>query len=242
MGTTINKTVRGLVCLAVAAAASIMIVPATNAAETTKVAYVFEENSNAKDSFKALLTDRGYDFRGVRLDRVPTADLSNVDVIIVAADTGDSWWGFHSPEAVQTLNSLQKPILALGVGGSIALDEIAPDFGYNKSMEIRGETSVQVASPGDRVWAEPTAVSAGGDQLVGIYSRPTAQQAIWSGAASDAVVPVANSSEAPYYPLATGKADDGQKVFLWGFYGNARKLSDTGEKLFVNAVERIAPR
>ena len=241
MEKSINKAVRGVVCLALAAV-SMVGATAANAIETnTQIAYVFDENENTKDSFKDLLTQQGYEFRGVRLDRVPQFDFSGIDVILVAADTGDSYWGFHSSEAAESLNSLQKPILALGVGGSILLDEVAPAFGYGGSMEIKSE-SVQVASPNDRVWAQPSMVAGGGADVVNLYKDVTAQQAIWSGRAADSVLPVAQSlNDEPYYPLATGKAEDGQKVFLWGFYGNARKMTGAGEKLFVNSIERIAP-
>jgi hypothetical protein len=225
---------------------TVAIAPASPASTVSKdkVAYVFKGDTAAKESFKELLTNKGYEFRAVKLDEVSDFDFAGTDVVVVAADTNDGYADFASGEAIDILDGIKKPILAVGIGGSMLLDHIVPDMGY--SISANGTAGrVSVAAGRDDVWSQPLAVDEGIGEDVKLFTEAQDFTAIWDDAMGSDVRAIGSKvyqtqdRTHSYHALARGDSDDGQHLFLWGFNGSASEMTWKGRRLFVNSIERV---
>jgi hypothetical protein len=161
--------------------ASGRMAPTAQAQTKPRVVYVFHDDTVSRDSFKTLLTLRGYD---VTLVTTTTLTLGGVDwngvqALIIGDDTsnpadGNDWIGRPNlvPDNIYTIG--------IGLGGASFFEEDqdptaditgVPVIGYGNSDPAMGKAIIAV-SPGAAIWNSPTPIALSPSGLADLYSKP----------------------------------------------------------------------
>ncbi|MGB5529945.1 MAG: hypothetical protein WBQ32_08240, partial [Ignavibacteriaceae bacterium] len=81
------------------------------------VAYIYDTDSSNGLSFRSFLSAANYTTSLIKISDISTTNLDDFDLIIIDSRSGYAgYWG--TPQEVQIIQNTNKPIFALGTGGS----------------------------------------------------------------------------------------------------------------------------
>ena len=227
-------------------ALSLLPLSPASAATRRQVAYVYHDDAAARAAFQRLIMSYGFDFTAVPLSEVSTYDFSRASIIVVAPDTADGYSSFRSPEAAVILEATRKPIVGVGRGGAMLFDSINPALSYGNSAN--GDTDSVAVARMDGIWTNPYRVAtlplppktASSATRVKLFNQPSPFTALWHGAMQPTTIAFANLIDTDqYHPLAASLTGVGQKTLLWGFHSDPRAMTSGGQRLFINALNRV---
>ncbi len=199
-----------------------------------RIAYIYDTDTAARDSYRAFLTGPGFGFTfdEVKLSAVPTYDFSVDFAIIIGADTGASGvWG--NPAAVAHVNAANRQVIGVYNGGSSFFQVSGLFISYGQSWFDNGN-SLAVVDPSDPTWGYPFPVSTAGN--VQVYTNPNNFLAVYNPAPVSGVTRIGRQINDNYhYPLISEKR--GTNCYtLWGFSGLPDSMTPVGKDAFVNAL------
>lgn len=221
-------------------------VPATAkplAPSAGRVAYIYNTDTSSRDSFSALLTDKGVQVDLVALANASTFDFSADQAIIIGSDTGStSSWSITA--TVNQIRNAGKPIIGVGEGGYAFFGTagLALDIGYKGGTALHiTETQAYVMYPSQPVFVSPAYVPVPTTRLLTLYTTGVnVVEPIVS--VTPVGVPLAHSVTGRnltlpdmLYSIVTQQSG-GRCHTLWGFTGAPSLMTGAGKDLFVNIV------
>ncbi|UCF91532.1 MAG: hypothetical protein JSW39_25215 [Desulfobacterales bacterium] len=208
----------------------------SSASEFGRICYIYDEEREGAERYKALLEANGYETTLVSMSAVAGTDYSPYDLIIVGPDTGEGYeWG--EPEAVEAVQDSALPILGLGYHGGTALfQEMGLSMNWGHGMLVTGD-SLYVVDPEHPICHSPYAIEVPPSRIVQVLKTSSQHVGEFIGSLSDEAVLLGRAPEYPdHYPLV----QEGPHV-LWGFPDYPDNLTHTGKALFINLVHHLAP-
>lgn len=201
---------------------------------TADIAYVFDTDTASAAAFQAFLSSEGYSVQLIHLNDVLTTNFSTYKLIIVGNDTGalDKWG--NAVLQPQHIARGDRPIIGVGNGGYAYFGKLTMKIGWasgwhGTQKEVMGDANLpyyQFPYNLTALLPGPLALYNNGVDEVGIHlPEPVA-----------GVTPLGREpNDQTHYPLI---AQGFGKVChqLWGFAGNPRAMSLSGQQLFANAV------
>jgi uncharacterized repeat protein (TIGR01451 family) len=197
-----------------------------------RIAYVYRGDTADATSFFNFLTGNGYAVDLVPLGNVLSTDFSQYDLIMIADDSGNlSQWGIPGDTTAQVNQIIKpnRPILGLGEGGYAFFGQLSLFIGWPNGWHGPEDSVLRASSA-------PLAYYAGiPPDPVQVYSEPVNEVGIYldnTETLPTDVVPIGLEPPSPDH--ASLIIQDCRH--LWGFSGNPREMTGTGEDLFLNAV------
>lgn len=202
---------------------------------TGSIAYIFDTATAAASTFLTLLTNEGFEVKGVQLSDVAAVDFAQFDLVIIGRDTGaGDAWGSEPAQIQQILDSGVK-VLGLGDGGHAFFGQLGLSIGWpnGEFSNLFGE--VLAADPSFPYFQQPYDFSAVLDTPLQLYRDNTREiNVLLDGTAID-VTPLAHGSFGDFSTKYATLLRQGCRQ-LWGYNGDANLMSDLGRRLFINAV------
>ncbi len=210
----------------------------STAAPQSIVAIIYESNSGWANDMRSLLSDNGFTTLLLELSEIPTANFSNVNLIIVSPWIG-SGYDFGDSAAVDTIKALDKPILGVGPGGARLFQgmDATINWGHCWSSSDTNSTSLSsthmyVVDPSHSVFTKPNSISIPADSLLEIYTR-SAYVAEYKPHLPDSIMYIGRQGEDEnHYTLVK----EGERYCLWGYTNSPSSMTQAGKDLFINVV------
>jgi hypothetical protein len=208
--------------------------PTANAAHVSRVAYIYNTNTAARDDFKSLLLARGYTVDTFTISETITANLSLDQVIIIGDDTGfGATWGFT--DAVSAVSAAGKPIIGVGEGGYAFFGKMGLAIGYPNAGHNAGGTDAVAVTPADPIWTTPNAITLTSN-LANLYINRTPFVEFPNPPITDVIRIGQDPNNQIYYPLVA-QGSQGRCYLMWGFSDSPAGMTPSGKNLFINFVE-----
>jgi hypothetical protein len=203
------------------------------AGPNNRVAYVYNTDTGARDSFNTLLISRGLQVDLVPLASAATFNFSADDAIIIGDDTGNlDTWG--TPEAVNNINRANKLIVGVGEGGYAYFGKLSLQIGWGNGAH-GGGTSIYTIYPSHPVFAGPNPVALPANRILALYTASQNVIEIYRPSQPLAAPLGRDVADPNYLPLTTQSA--GTRCYaLWGFSGAPSAMTTDGQNLFMNMV------
>ncbi len=198
------------------------------------IAYVFDKDTVSAAAFQAQLATEGYSVDLIHLNQVLTTNFSRYKLIIIGDDTGNlEQWGNAALQAEQIARG-DRPIIGVGNGGYAYFGKLTMNIGWangwhGTQKEVIGDANL----PYYQFPYNLTALLPG---PLALYQEGTAEVGIHLPAPVAGVTPLGREpNDQTHYPLM---AEQFGKVChqLWGFSGNPKLMTVSGQQLFANAV------
>jgi hypothetical protein len=198
-----------------------------------RVSYIWKDDVSTRVAFEQLLADHHFAVRSVHIDAVPGQSFTHDDLIIIAADTGyaDEW---GTPQAVSAIIQSDRPVMGLGEGGYAYFGQIKLFIGYPNGWHGNGN-KIEAVSLSDAIWQTPYNIVLPKPAYLQLYEKNSSRVEI-------------STDNAPvglqifgYSEVDQTHADlllESRRFMLWGFDDDPNKMTDTGRRLFINAVYR----
>jgi uncharacterized repeat protein (TIGR01451 family) len=212
---------------------------ATALAANPRVAYVYQADTTAANSFKTLLNLRGYDVDLVTLGTVANFDFSADQAIIIADDTsGPNGWDVP---LAGILIGLNKYTIGLGDGGAAFFDVSQLNIGKSNTQP-GSDAKATAVNPGDAVWSTPNPIALPSDAQASLYWLNTPLLGVLDSNLGPNAVRIGRrieNQDLVTYPLIAQRVQ--QRVgstcnVLWGFRRAPNAMTPVGQDLFENIV------
>jgi uncharacterized repeat protein (TIGR01451 family) len=214
-----------------------------------KVAYVYNNDTAARDSFKNELELRGFAVTPITLTEAGAdidPNFSQYAIIIIGHDTSGfptaGWLG--NGLARDRIVRADKYTIGIGFGGALYFDTLKLDIGF--SSGVTGlSAGVQAVNPGDSLWSSPHVLPLAADGALRLYGGEVggrfAQPDDLNGVTLIGQVQIDQQTLA--YPIAaeniTGQTG-GTCFLLWGHRGSPTFMTPAGRNLFENLLRKEA--
>jgi uncharacterized repeat protein (TIGR01451 family) len=184
-----------------------------------RVAYVYNDDTAARDSYTRLLNDRGLAVDAVTLGASETWDFKPYLAIIIADDTNvRSGWG-GSPTALDNIKDAGKPIVGVARGGYFFFNALSLAIG-NNGVAAAGK-EVTVVDGDQPVYDAPYPIAAVTGAALGLYTSDSPLVGINLPAPPPAnVTPIGRfvtEKQETVYPLIAERTQENRCYALWGF-------------------------
>ena len=191
-------------------------------------AYIYYDNPTDAQDFESRLETYGVPTDLVYIKNLGSTDLSPYQVILIGNDTP---WG--SPSDVTAVLNANTPVIAIGYGGAVFLDEVPGLYiGRLNSWSAAGQTHATVV--GGEIYQYPYEIPYSPGQNVYLYYS----SGVWAESVYDPTgvtyQMLREFGDDNHYVLA-GEQD---RFYQWGFYGAPAAMTGWGEKVFVNLIYR----
>ena len=200
-----------------------------------EIAYIYESNAQAAESFQSLLITYGCPTNLIKLNEVSGTSFDSYELIIVADDTDYvSTWG--KPGVAVAIEDSGKPIVGLGKGGYYLFGEL--DLSIGSPHGGHGSTdSITVLDPNLPLFSSPYPIDLPGDSTLQLYTETEHISIYLWPEPPETVTVLAQEANSPgYYPLVM----EHDRYLLWGFTESPQKMTEVGRKLFMNVIIRAA--
>ncbi|MBX3014932.1 MAG: hypothetical protein KF832_25650 [Caldilineaceae bacterium] len=201
---------------------------------TADIAYVFDSDTASASAFQAFLGSEGYSVQLIHLNDVLATNFSLYKLIIIGNDTGDlDTWGNAALQAEQ-IGRGGRPVIGVGNGGYAFFGKSSLPIGWangwhGTQKEVMGDVNL----PYYQFPYDLTALLPG---PLALYNNAVDEVGIHLPSPVAGVIPLGREvNDETHYPLI---AQQLEKVChqLWGFAGNPRAMTISGQQLFANAV------
>lgn len=197
-----------------------------------KAIYVYKDQLEKAEAYKALIEDNGIVVDVVQLADVPTINMHYYDLAIIGPETGYAGnWG--DAEAYEHIVENKVPVLGLGKGGYAFLGKGNwyigwPHGAHGSSHSIVGDR------PSDGIWHSPYHLPFA-KKTVQLYTEPSpVVQILLNNRPNNVEVYGFHATDAKYGDILM----QSDWHMLWGFDHGPGKMTKDGRELFVNAVYR----
>ncbi|HEU5101743.1 MAG TPA: DUF11 domain-containing protein, partial [Roseiflexaceae bacterium] len=218
--------------------------PAIVSAATTRVAYVYNNDTASRDSFKTLLELRGLTVDLVSLTQAETFDFAVDQAIIIGDDTGGlvpgagyQWLG--SPTALRNISGPEKYTIGIGQGGSLFFQARGLFINWLQSW-YDGATDAFALNPGAALWTSPNPIALPPDNKATLYNVEVSSLAVHNPTPVADVIRIGRETDdANHYPLIAQRfrGQFGEQCnMLWGFRSPPKLMTPAGQDLFDNIV------
>lgn len=210
--------------------------PTAQAATPPTVAYVYNDDTASRDSFKVALELRGFTVTPV-LQSDTDFDFSTVAIIIIGNDTV---WS-PTPRTFGRISSFGRFIVGVGNGGAAYFGARALAIGA-PGVAGGSNTGAQAINPGDVAWAAPNAIPLAPDGTATLHPRPVDFLGATTASSSDTITRIASQKEIQgrkVYPLIAQRSSGQlgpQCNLLWGFTASPGRMTAAGRDLFENLL------
>jgi len=199
-----------------------------------RVLYIYDNDVEAAESFRSLLTGYGCATTLLELGEVATAALDSCDIIIAGNDTGSiSRWG--DAESVAAIEGSGQPVVGLGEGGYALFGQLGLSIGWPNGGH-GSRDSISVIDPSSSLFSVPYQIDVPEDGALQLYTA-TLHVGLYLWPMPETVTALGGEGGNPgYYPLAL----EHDRYLFWGFVESVENMTEAGKHLFVNAVIRTA--
>ena len=201
-----------------------------------QVLYIHKYDIEAAHSVQSLLVDYGCRVTLIGLTDVPTALMDSYDLIIVADDTQYmSTW--DDPQTVAAIETSGKPVLGLGEGGYDFFGVLGLSIGRPHGMHGE-DNSLYAIDPNSPLFGTPYPIDIPEDRIVRLYTESNSVTVSLTPVPEN-VLALGGAVGQPGYLTVALEHD---RYVLWGFTESPAKMTEDGERLFINAVVGTANR
>ncbi len=213
-------------------------------AQSHNVAYIYDTDSSNGLSFRSFLNANSYPTSLIKISDISFTNLDDFGLIIIDSRSGDFGnWG--SPQEVQIIKNLNKPILALGTGGSSFYEQLGLSIKFSNTWTSRDTLCNFQACT--KIFAEDTLLSVfntpykinfpqpPSSPIIQLYNN-SAYIGLYKPNLSDTVLYVGRE---PIDTLHYGIVAEGQLYWLWGFDNSPIHMTQTGKDLFLNIIYHL---
>ena len=205
------------------------------------VAYVYDIDSSNGLSFRSFLNANDYPTSLIKISDISTTIFDDFALIMIDSRSG-SFGNWGTPQEIQIIQNLFKPILALGAGGSSFYEQLGISINWGNSW-----TSLDTLCDFQsciKIFAEDTSLSVFNmpyninfpqppiSPVVQLYNN-SAQVGVYKPALSDTVKYIGRD------PIDTnhyGIVAEGELYWLWGFDNSPAYMTQTGKRLLLNII------
>ncbi len=196
-----------------------------------RIACIYWHNSQLAESCQSFLQAYGCPVTLIGSEDIVAHAMDDYDLILIATDTpSPAVWS--DPQTVTALAESGRPVLGLGEGGYRFLGKLGLAIGYPNGAHNNYD-SVQIVDPSSPLCGEPCPVAIPEDEILQLYTGVVENVMIylWPTPPEDVTTLARQVGSSSYYPLV---AEQGH--LLWGFVESPEKMTETGRRLFLNAV------
>lgn len=205
---------------------------------TTAAAYIYTTDINTANSFKTLLEANGFTVDLVNQSAILSTNFDKYRLVLIGPDTGSgSDWGDAAGNQAKRINDSGASIIGIGAGGASFMDEIDQPIGWGDSwMNPSGDRNIYVSDPDDNIWSKPFEITVPPSRILALYTNNSAFFAVYLPGPVSGIKPIGRQSDnATHYPIIS----KGGRYLLWGFNGAPSMMTQTGQRLFVNAANSV---
>lgn len=195
--------------------------------------YVYSTDMGKGMEVRNLLQANGIGVDLVQVNSVPTVDMTKYNLVIVGPETGNGQrWG--TDEAFNAIVQYERPVLGMGEGGYAFFGKLSLNIGYPKGAHGLG-TSVLWSNAGDEIWRYPYEFDLREVKMLQLYKETSSRVDINLGDQPSGVQIFGfNDKDQNYADLIM----QSNYWMLWGFDDGPAAMTETGQRLFVNAAHR----
>jgi hypothetical protein len=213
-------------------------------AQSHNVAYIYETDSSNGLSFRSFLNASYYPTSLIKIFDIYTTNFDDFGLIIIDSRSGDFGnWG--TLQEVQIIQNLNKPILALGTGGSSFYEQLGLSIRWVNSW-TNPDTLCNFQSC-TKIFAEDTLLSVFNTPYKINFPQPPSSPIIqlynnssyiglYKPILSDSVLYVGREPiDTAHYSIVA----EGELYWLWGFDNSPASMTQTGKELFINIIYHL---
>ena len=209
------------------------VAPGSVQAATPRVAYLYLFNISLRDDFNTMLTAKGLavDAYDLTTAELATTSFSSDDSIIIADDAGAT--GGIPPDLVTKISSSLKPVVGIGLGGSVFFNQSGALFTRGALSTTGSAYDVHAGDSYAPIWQTPNQVSLL-FQNMNIYS---AAVPVFAYTITDTVQSETHIGRLVGNPNQYSLLGDGLGTAcysFWGYQGSPSAMTPAGKNLFVN--------
>ncbi len=200
-------------------------------------AYIYSTDINTANSFKALLQNNGYTVDLVKQNAIMSTNFDKYRLVLIGPETGSGFsWGDAGGSQAERIKDSGASIVGIGTGGASFMDQIGQPIGWGDSWTGSGARDIYVHDPDDSVWSKPFEITIPSSRVLTLYTANSPFVAVYLPGPVSGIKPIGRQSDnATHYPIIS---KDGHYL-LWGFNRPPSAMTETGQRLFVNAANSI---
>jgi hypothetical protein len=213
-------------------------------AQNYNVAYIYDTDSSNGLSFRSFLNAADYQTSLIKISEISITNFDSFALIIIDSRSGYGGdWG--SPQEVQIIQSSNKPIFALGIGGSCFFQQLGISINWLNSW-IVSDTMCNFQRC-TKIFVEDTTLSVFNTPYNINFPQPPSAPIIqlynnssyigtYKPNLSDSVLYVGRE---PIDTLHYSIVAEGELYWLWGFENSPAHMTQIGKELFINIVHHL---
>jgi hypothetical protein len=193
------------------------------------LAYILNTDVTTSNAFYNMFYAYNWRQRTYYLSDVPSADFSNVDLIVIGHDTG--LWT-DAAKVNKILNS-GKPVIAVGSGGAQFLDKVtSPDIyiGWGNSAVTSSATTGYVDNPGLVTYFFDNLITIPSDNLLPMFTSASVCCILYNPPTSVTKV-LRDAVNTTYWAVAQEN-----RFLQWGYDASPTTMTTDAKRLFINCL------
>jgi hypothetical protein len=195
--------------------------------------FIYEDDLAGAQSYMKFLNANGYPTTLIPMGDAAEADFSPCALILTGSDTGDAYtWG--TPAAVERIRTSGKPVLGLGAGGASLFQNLDLSINWGNGW-VGTKNSIYVENMTDEIFHEPYNIYIPHSGIIQLYTETRHIGEYAPNLGSGVILLGREADDQRHYPLV----QEGNNI-LWGFHSSPDDMTNTGRKLFLNTVYRLA--
>ncbi|MEZ4637165.1 MAG: hypothetical protein R2856_19795 [Caldilineaceae bacterium] len=196
-----------------------------------KALYIHDGDIAKGNEVKTLLEDNGIGVDLAPMGSVIGIDLHRYNLVIVGPETGDlDKWG--TDEIVRHIIGSEVPVLGYGEGGYAFFGKQKLAIGWPNGAHGSGH-SILYGLSGDPIWDYPYEGILQ-DKVLQLYKEDSKRVDILLNDQNNVAAFGYNDQDSKYANLVM----ESNWWMLWGFQDGPSKMTDVGQRLFVNTAHR----
>lgn len=207
----------------------------TNPPSSIKVAYIHSHDSTEAQLYHNFLESNSYIVDLISHANIANTNFSGYALIIIGKDTN----GGIDHSETNYLNASGKPFIGINAGGLGFFQNTGGLYTTDAHCSsILSETGVYVIDATNPIWQIPNNLNVSNNISVAIYNTPC-QSNVMDGThiptdtGSEDITKFGSSIEVnTHIPFSL----EANRYLYWGFQGSQNTMTETGKKLFLNAV------
>jgi eukaryotic-like serine/threonine-protein kinase len=202
-----------------------------------RVAYFYLTSTSLGNEYRNFLSQHNYDVILRPLDAIPSENLAQYKLILIAPETGQNGnWGDAAGTWAKKIADSDLPVVGLGEGGFNFFGKNSLSIGFPNGI---GTTSqdLYVLNPNDQIWKTPNPIPIPVNRTLRIYNQ--SQDTMVSNLQPPFPVSITVYAQWPenvnQFPLIR---QDGRFI-LWGYRQSPDEFTSSGASLFLNLLDDL---
>ncbi len=202
-----------------------------------KIAYFYLTSTGLGKDYQEFLQPHGYQVELKPLDSIPSTDLNQYRVILIAPETGqDGNWGDANGTWANKIVNSNLPVIGLGEGGFNLFGKTNMPIGYPNGIGSSSK-DIFVLNPNDLLWKTPNPIPIPGNKVIQVYNNDvdTIMSNLQPPFPANILAYVQWPENVNQFSIIR---QDGRMV-LWGFRETPKELTPSGASLLLNFLAEL---